>query len=103
MFDDGGFEAVVALFDSTITFHSQYQQRHDVPALVDLLVLDRDNPRSLAWVATLRSRLAKLEGVSRPGALSEVSQTVPDPQSLTLERPSATRDAEGTTPLIAPI
>src|SRR5207253_3756521 len=45
--DDGGFEAVVALFDSTITFHALYQQRRDVPALLDLLMLDRENPRSL--------------------------------------------------------
>jgi len=59
--DEGGFEAIVALFDSTITFRAQYQLRHDVPALVDLLVLDPDNPRSLAWVArTLRGRVAKL-------------------------------------------
>ncbi|MFO1244472.1 MAG: circularly permuted type 2 ATP-grasp protein [Ramlibacter sp.] len=94
VFDEGGFEAVVALFDSTITFHSQYQQRHDVPALLDLLVLDRDNPRSLGWVAqTLRGRLAKLEGVGA-GQVSEVAQTVPDPQSLTLEQ-LCERDAEG--------
>jgi uncharacterized alpha-E superfamily protein len=59
--DEGGFEAVVALFDSTITFHAQYQQSREMSALLDLLVLDRDNPRSLGWVAqTLRGRLAKL-------------------------------------------
>jgi uncharacterized circularly permuted ATP-grasp superfamily protein/uncharacterized alpha-E superfamily protein len=76
---DGGFEALVALFDSTITFHAQYQQSHDVPALIDLLVLDRDNPRSLAWVAhTLRGRLAKLAN-SEPDALSAMSLRVPDP------------------------
>ena len=61
VFEDGGFAAVVALFDSTITFHAQYQQRRDIPALLDLLVLDRDNPRSLGWVTqTLRGRLDKL-------------------------------------------
>ena len=54
-----GFEAMVALFDSTITFHARYQQRRDVATLVDLLVLDGDNPRSLAWVTqTLRKRIA---------------------------------------------
>ena len=42
--DTGGFEAMVALFDSTITFHAQYQQSREVAALLDLLVLDRDNP-----------------------------------------------------------
>jgi uncharacterized alpha-E superfamily protein len=59
--EDSGFEAILALFDSTITFHAQYQQRRDLVALLDMLVIHRDNPRSLSWVlSTLRSRLAKL-------------------------------------------
>jgi uncharacterized circularly permuted ATP-grasp superfamily protein/uncharacterized alpha-E superfamily protein len=78
---DGGFEAMIALFDSTIPFHAQYQQSRDVAALLDLLVLDRDNPRSLGWVAqTLRGRLARLAG-SAPGELGELSLRVPDPTS----------------------
>jgi uncharacterized circularly permuted ATP-grasp superfamily protein/uncharacterized alpha-E superfamily protein len=82
--DEGGFEAIVALFDSTITFHAQYQQRHDIPALLDLLVLDRDNPRSLGWVAqTLRGRLAKLAG-SAPGELPPIALRIPDPQAWSL-------------------
>jgi uncharacterized circularly permuted ATP-grasp superfamily protein/uncharacterized alpha-E superfamily protein len=82
---NGGFEAMVALFDSTITFHAQYQQCHDIAALVDLLVLDRDNPRSLAWVVhTLRGRLAKLAG-SAPDQLSLLSHSVPDPNQWQLE------------------
>ena len=94
VFDEGGFEAVVALFDSTITFHSQYQQRHDVQALVDLLVMDRDNPRSLGWVAqTLRGRLAKLEGTAA-GVVPEVAQSVPDPQAWSLAA-LCERDAGG--------
>ncbi|MEZ0306804.1 MAG: circularly permuted type 2 ATP-grasp protein [Ramlibacter sp.] len=94
LFDEGGFEAVVALFDSTITFHSQYQQRHDIPALLDLLVLDRDNPRSLAWVAqTLRGRLARLAG-SAPGELPEIALTIPDPKQWSLQA-MCERDAEG--------
>ena len=85
VFDEGGFEALIALFDSTITFHAQYQQRHDIPALLDLLVLDRDNPRSLGWVTqTLRGRLAKLAG-STPGKMPEIALTVPDPQLWSLE------------------
>ena len=61
VFDNSGFSALVALFDSTITFHAQYQQRRDLPALLDLLVQDQDNPRSLCWVIkTLRGRLQKL-------------------------------------------
>jgi uncharacterized circularly permuted ATP-grasp superfamily protein/uncharacterized alpha-E superfamily protein len=94
LFDEGGFEAVVALFDSTITFHAQYQQRHDIPALLDLLVLDRDNPRSLGWVAqTLRGRLAKLVG-NTAGEISDVVSTVPDPEQWSLQAMCG-RDAQG--------
>lgn len=81
---DGGFEALLALFDSTITFHAQYQQNRDVAALIELLVLDRDNPRSLAWVAhTLRGRLAKLAGMAA-GVLSPMSLRVPNPDEWEL-------------------
>ena len=84
VFEEGGFNAMVALFDSTITFHAQYQQRRDIPALLDLLVLDRDNPRSLGWVVqTLRGRLAKLAG-SAPGYLPDLAMELPDPGSWAL-------------------
>ncbi|WP_137895036.1 circularly permuted type 2 ATP-grasp protein [Ramlibacter sp. 2FC] len=83
--DEGGFEAMVALFDSTITFHAQYQQSRDVAALLELLVLNRDNPRSLGWVVqTLRGRLAKLAAHTR-GAIDELAQQVPDPEQWHLE------------------
>jgi uncharacterized circularly permuted ATP-grasp superfamily protein/uncharacterized alpha-E superfamily protein len=82
--DEGGFGAIVALFDSTITFHAQYQQRRDIVALLDLLVLDRDNPRSLGWVTqTLRARLAKLEGTDL-GQMAALATNLPDPGSWTL-------------------
>jgi uncharacterized circularly permuted ATP-grasp superfamily protein/uncharacterized alpha-E superfamily protein len=82
--NDAGFEAMVALFDSTITFHAQFQQSREMAALLELLVLDRDNPRSLAWVAhTLRGRLAKLAG-SAPQELSELALRVPDPATWKL-------------------
>jgi len=80
-----GFEAMVALFDSTITFHARYQQRRDLATLIDLLVLDGDNPRSLAWVTqTLRGRIARLAG-SAPGKLTALSYELPDPAAWTLE------------------
>ena len=83
---DAGFEAMVALFDSTITFHAQFQQSREMAAMIDLLVLDRDNPRSLAWVAhTLRGRLAKLAG-SEPNELSALSLQVPNPNSWNLDQ-----------------
>ncbi len=87
VFDEGGFGAMIELFDSTITFHAHYQQRRDIPALLDLLVLDRDNPRSLGWVVqTLKGRLAKL-AQSTPGGSGEVPDLaghLPDPGSWVL-------------------
>ncbi len=94
--DPIGFEAVVALFDSTITFHAMYQQRRDMVALVDLLVMDRDNPRSLAWVLqTLRSRLAKLaQAATVQDAV--LAQGLPDPDTWVLaDLSSWQRNAEG--------
>ena len=83
--EDGGFEAMINLFDSEITFHAQYQQSRDLAALIDLLVLDRDNPRALAWVAhTLRGRLARLAGAA-PDQMSLMSTNVPDPGLWQLE------------------
>ncbi len=53
--------------------------------MVDLLVLDGDNPRSLAWVTqTLRGRIARLAG-SAPGKLTALSYELPDPALWTLE------------------
>lgn len=81
---EGGFKALLSLFDSTITFHAQYQQNRDLVALINLLVLDRDNPRSLAWVAhTLLSRLAKL-AAKAPGVLGNMSLRMPNPADWNL-------------------
>jgi len=94
--DQAGFEAMVALFDSTITFHAQYQQRRDMVALIDLLVMDRDNPRSLAWVVqTLRSRLAKLSQSATPQD-AVLAQSLPDPDTWVLaELSNGQADSKG--------
>ncbi len=84
VFDDSGYEAVLALFDSTITFHAHYQQRRDLVALLDMLVTHRDNPRSLAWVlSTLRSRVAKLPTAHGRDA-SALLDGVPNPSGWEL-------------------
>ncbi len=84
--DEAGFDAILALFDSGITFRGLYQKRHHIPALVDLLVLDRDNPRSLGWVLqTLRGRLARLEGKAH-GDDEPLEPYLPDPEGWTLEQ-----------------
>jgi uncharacterized circularly permuted ATP-grasp superfamily protein/uncharacterized alpha-E superfamily protein len=58
---DDGFALLLELFDSTITYRARFQARRELPPLLHLLVLDLDNPRSLAGVAcTLRDHVARL-------------------------------------------
>lgn len=75
--EQAGFDAVLDLFDSTISFHAQYQQSRTPQALMDLLVTHPDNPRSLGWVAhTLRSRLRRM-GHLADGATTPMADLVP--------------------------
>ncbi|HEX5358264.1 MAG TPA: alpha-E domain-containing protein, partial [Aquabacterium sp.] len=56
-----GFDLVVDLFDSAITFRARFQRRLERPALLALLVMDEANPRALACVLRrLRTELLKL-------------------------------------------
>jgi uncharacterized circularly permuted ATP-grasp superfamily protein/uncharacterized alpha-E superfamily protein len=58
-----GFDLLLELFDSAITFRARYQRSEDLLALTDLLVLDNTNPRSFAGVLRrLRTELRKLPG-----------------------------------------
>ena len=94
--EQAGFDAVLDLFDSTISFHAQYQQSRTPQALMDLLVTHSDNPRSLAWVAhTLRSRLLRM-GQLADGATLPLAEWVPQlidlpPASLWPENVPANR------------
>ena len=88
------FSALLALFDSTITFQAQHQQSRDLAPLVELLVQDHDNPRSLAWVTrSLRARLSKLAAtpMGEPDALALL---VPHVQHAKLEE-LCERDNQG--------
>ncbi len=72
-----GFDAVLNLFDSTISFHAQYQQSRTLGALLELLLTHTDNPRALGWVAqTLRGRLARMGHLAQ-GATQTMSQHIP--------------------------
>ena len=53
---EAGFDLVLSLFNSTITYRSRYQGQRAVPALVDLLVLELANPRSLHCAVDLIDR-----------------------------------------------
>jgi len=83
--EQAGFDAVLDLFDSTISFHAQYQQSRTPQALIDLLVTNADNPRSLGWVShTLRARLRRM-GQLADGATLPLSERVPHLIELTPE------------------
>ena len=45
-----GFDLALELFDSTITYRSMYQSRMELPPLIDLLVINIENPRAMAGV-----------------------------------------------------
>ncbi|MFM2120272.1 MAG: hypothetical protein RL722_1740 [Pseudomonadota bacterium] len=94
---DDGFALLLGLFDSTITYRAQFQARREVPPLLALLVLDTDNPRSLAWVArTMRDRFRKL--ARHHGDWAEaVAARLPTPEHWPLARLCAT-DAAAASP-----
>ena len=55
------FALVLGLFDSTITYRSLYQRRQELPALLDLLIFDEENPRALvSMLDVLRREVPRL-------------------------------------------
>jgi uncharacterized alpha-E superfamily protein len=92
---DEGFTLLLGLFDSLITYRAQFQARRELPPLLHLLVLDTDNPRSLAWVArTMRDRLTKLARHD-PAWVAPLAEKLPRPEQWSLEA-LCTPDAQGT-------
>ncbi len=74
-----GFEAMLALFGSTTTYRTLHGNQNDMRALLETVLLDLENPHSIAWVIkTLRGRLAKLSG-DVPQTECVLSVMLPDP------------------------
>ena len=91
---DDGFLLLLGLFDSVITYRAQFQARREVLPLLHLLVMDTDNPRSLAWVArTQRDRLKKLARHDLAWA-AQVTAGLPVPEDWSLADLART-DAHG--------
>ena len=89
---DDGFNLLLGVFDSVITYRAQFQGRREVLPLLHLLVLDTDNPRSLAWVArTMRDRLRKLARHD-PLWVNQVTRDLPMPEDWLLARLAAPDD-----------
>ena len=77
--DAAGFGVVLDVFDSAISFHSRYQRSREIPALLEHVVLNYQNPRSLAWVAqTLNGRLAYLHE-REPVGVEDLSRRLRQP------------------------
>ncbi|HET7865446.1 MAG TPA: circularly permuted type 2 ATP-grasp protein [Burkholderiaceae bacterium] len=92
---DEGFTLLLGLFDSLITYRAQFQARRELPPLLHLLVLDTDNPRSLAWVArTMRDRFIKLARRD-PAWAAALADKLPRPEHWSLEA-LCTPDGHGT-------
>jgi uncharacterized circularly permuted ATP-grasp superfamily protein/uncharacterized alpha-E superfamily protein len=90
---DEGFALLLGLFDSLITYRAQFQARREMLPLIHLLVLDTDNPRSLAWVArTLRDRLRKLAR-HEAAWVKGVTDALPAPEQWSLESLGSVDDA----------
>lgn len=60
---EAGWDALLELSDSVITFRARHQRQTDLLALADVLVFDDTNPRALAGVLRrLRTEIGKLPG-----------------------------------------
>ncbi len=59
--DAAGMAVVLRLFDASVSFHARYQRTHSIAALIEHVVLNPHNPRSVACVLqVLGSRLTRL-------------------------------------------
>jgi len=80
-----GFELLLQLFDSVITYRSRHQRWQHPVALIDLLVRDHANPRSLACVVrTLRQELSHLPAPHGDELLARLAPTTMWPSTEVL-------------------
>ena len=72
-----GFDLLLQLFDSTLTYRSLYPGRFEVPALIDLLVVEPTNPRGLYGVysrlCTKLNEISIAAGNTTHGAFSDAT------------------------------
>lgn len=89
---EAGFELLLQLADSVITYRARHQRWQHPVALVELLVRDHSNPRSLACVVrTLRQELAQLPAPHGDELLARLAPTAQWPSTEML----ATAGADG--------
>ncbi len=77
---ESGFDQLLALFNSTVTYRARYQGQREIAALVDLLALESANPRSLSCSVSL---IAHELG----GLCAATEQVVEWPETAYFDRP----------------
>ncbi len=65
--DTDALEAVLEIADSVMTYRSRYLANLQLPAVLDLLLTDETNPRSIAFqLVTLQQQIKQLPGEEHP-------------------------------------
>ncbi len=93
--DAAGYGVVLDLFDSTISFHARHQRSRAIAALIEHVVLNHQNPRSIGWVLrALGLRLTQLHAHEAYAGLPELAARLPGLDAADLPR-LCTSDAIG--------
>lgn len=79
VYTDQGFDTLLTLFDSAITYRTRFQRQQEIQALLDLLVTDKTNPRALqTTTAELMEHLTHLpDSAAICKTLSNLNETNP--------------------------
>jgi uncharacterized circularly permuted ATP-grasp superfamily protein/uncharacterized alpha-E superfamily protein len=91
-----GFDLLLQLFDCTLTYRSLYPGRFEVPALIDLLVIEPTNPRGLYGVyARLCTKLDDISVAAGGTRHRPFNDLLPSTASLPMLERLCTVDADG--------
>ncbi|MFT3780220.1 MAG: circularly permuted type 2 ATP-grasp protein [Ottowia sp.] len=84
--DAAGYGVVLDLFDSGISFHARHQRSRAIAALIEHVVLNRQNPRSIGWVvSTLKTQLERLHA-NEAQPVEDLSARLKSPAATDLPR-----------------
>ncbi len=73
----GCLDVAVEVGDSVMSHRRRYSVETNIPTVIDLLALDRDNPRSIRFqVDVLKDQQASLPGRAASGGLCEVAKLI---------------------------
>ncbi|MBV8627331.1 MAG: alpha-E domain-containing protein, partial [Paraburkholderia sp.] len=91
-----GFDLLLQLFDSTLTYRSMYPGRFEVPALLDLLVVEPTNPRGLYGVyERLCSKLDEITVAAGTSRHTSFVTLMPSVETLPSLEQLCSTDADG--------